>query len=139
VKGMASRLGSSASVSWALQGNVLSGSVFSSVLRHRMLVTSCCALRRAISARASTSSCSVSANFSSRQATRSLCLARWRRWFSRTRFKVCSAETRDFRRDDAVSEAWSDDVEAGDVIDDMVGKVMCAGCIVENGIVFWRL
>jgi hypothetical protein len=95
--------------------------VFSSVLLHNMLVTSCCALSSAISARAFASSCSVSANFSSKQATRSRCRARWRLWFSRTRFSVCSAETRDLRRDDAVSDAWSDEVEAGDVIDDIVG------------------
>jgi hypothetical protein len=42
---------------------------------------------------------------------------------------VCSAETRDLRRDDAVSEAWSDDVEAGDVIDDIVVRSLCAGNI----------
>jgi hypothetical protein len=47
---------------------------------------------------------------------------------------VCSAETRDLRRDDAVSEAWSDDVEAGDVIDDIVEKVHLPGVLWLRGL-----
>jgi hypothetical protein len=36
---------------------------------------------------------------------------------------VCSADTRDLRRDDALSDAWSDDVDVGDAIGDIVEDI----------------
>jgi hypothetical protein len=72
------------------------------------------ALSDAISARASASCFSVSASFSSSVAMWSLRLARCLRWFSRTRFKVCSAETRPLRR--GASASWDDVEDTGDSI-----------------------
>jgi hypothetical protein len=58
-------------------------------------LSAACCLSKAISARASSSSFSVSASFSSREVTWSRWRARCRRWFSRTRLSVCSADTRE--------------------------------------------
>lgn len=57
-------------------------------------LSAACCRSKAISALASTSSLSVSASLSSSEATWSRWRARCRRWFSRTRFRVCSADTR---------------------------------------------
>jgi hypothetical protein len=92
--------------------------------RHITFVASCCAFRKVISARASASRCSVWASFSSRVATRSRCRARCLLWFSRTLFRVCSADTRPLRRGAASSDAWPHDVEVGEAVtDDMLGKL----------------
>lgn len=57
-------------------------------------LSAACCLSKAISALASTNSLSVSASLSSSEVTWSRWRARCRRWFSRTRFSVCSADTR---------------------------------------------
>jgi hypothetical protein len=85
------------------------------VERHMMVVASKEAFKKAISVLASFNNPSVSASFSSSKATRSRCRARWRRWFSRTRLRVCSAETRGLRGCGCGCGEEADDVGEDDI------------------------
>lgn len=88
---------------------------------------------KAISCLASQSSFSVSASLRSKDATWSRCRARCRRWFSRTRLSVCSAETRERLVRGAVleSDVWSEE-DAGD---DVVGAG--AGMLATGLVFLW--
>jgi hypothetical protein len=55
---------------------------------------------------------------------------------------VCSADTRDLRRDGALSDVWSDDVDTGevivDIIEDMVDELVYAASLFWLRLVNWK-